>query len=66
VLIASFEPGTNALNNVLVQPIIKWSEWKKVVKQLIRNKEELRDKIDVVTIDTVDEMYKLCERHICE
>lgn len=66
VLIAGFEQGTNALHNVLVQPIVKWSDWKAVVKQLVREKEKLQDKISVVAIDTVDEAYKLCEKWVCQ
>jgi len=66
VLIASFEPGTNALNNVLVQPILKWTDWKIVVKQLVRKKDELQNKIHIIAIDTVDEAYKLCEKYICD
>lgn len=66
VLICSFEQGTNALHNVLVQPIVKWNDWKQVVRQLVRDKEKLQDKIGVVAIDTVDEAYKLCEKFICQ
>lgn len=65
VLIASFEAGTNALHNVLVQPIVKWNDWKTVVRQLIKDKEKLKDKIAVIAIDTVDEAYKLCEKYMC-
>lgn len=65
-LICSFEQGTNALHNVLVQPIVKWSDWKTVVRQLVRDKEKLKDKIAVVAIDTADEAYKLCEKFICQ
>ena len=31
VLIASFEPGTNALNNVYVQPVKTWQDWRQMV-----------------------------------
>ena len=65
VLIAGFEQGTNALHNVLVQPILKWQDWKAVVKQLIKDKDKLADKIHTVAIDTVDEAYKLCEKYMC-
>ena len=37
------EMGTNALNNVYVQPIKGWSDWKQVVGQLCR-KEQLKEK----------------------
>lgn len=45
---------------------MKWSDWKQVVRQLVRDKEKLQDKIAVVTIDTVDEAYKLCEKFVCQ
>lgn len=66
VLIASFEQGSNALHNVLVQPILKWEDWKKVVRQLVRDKDKLSNKIATIAIDTVDEAYKLCEKYICD
>ena len=36
------------------------------MRQLVKNKEQLKDKISTVVIDTVDEAYKLCEKYICE
>lgn len=65
VLIASFEPGTNAIDNILVSPMITWKDWKDTVRQLIKNKDKLQDKIAVIAIDTADEAYKLCEKFIC-
>ena len=65
-LICGFEQGTNALHNALVQPIIKWEDWQQVVRQLIKNKEELSGKIKTVVVDTVDEAYKLCEKYVCD
>ena len=64
-LIASFEPGSNALNNVYVQPIKTWNDWKKCVEQLIKKKEQLQEKFYTVAVDTVDEAYKLCEKAVC-
>lgn len=66
VLICEFEPGATALHNVLVQPIVKWEDWKKCVRQLVKDREQLKDKIQVVCIDTADEAYKACERWICQ
>ena len=65
VFIASFEPGTNALDNVLTAPMITWNDWKKTVKQLVRDKEKLANKIGVIAVDTADEAYKLCEKWVC-
>ena len=47
-LIASFEPGSNALNNVYVQPMKTWNDWKKSVEQLIKKKEQLQEKFYTV------------------
>ena len=43
VLIAGFEMGSNALNNVYVQPAKTWSDWKSMVSQLTKKK-ELKEK----------------------
>ena len=64
-LIAAFEMGSNALNNVYVQPIKTWKDWKSVVSQLIK-KPELQEKFDTIAIDTADEAFKLCEKWSCE
>lgn len=64
VLIAGFEMGTNALNNVYVAPVKTWDDWKKMVKDLCR-KEELKDKFHAIAIDTVDEAWNLCTKYVC-
>lgn len=64
VLIASFEPGTNALNNVYVQPVKTWTDWRQMVSQLSKKK-ELQDKFEVIAMDTVDEAWNLCTKWIC-
>lgn len=46
-LILGFESGTNALNNVYVQPIKTWADFKQVTSQLIRNP-ELKEKFHTV------------------
>ena len=53
VLIAGFEMGTNALNNVYVQPIKTWKDWRDMVKQLCKE-EALQNKFDSIAIDTAD------------
>lgn len=65
VLIAAFELGANALHGVLVSPMKKWQDWRDTVKQLVKDREKLKDKIGIIAIDTVDEAYKLCEKYIC-
>jgi hypothetical protein len=63
-LIAGFEQGSNALNNVYVQPIKTWQDWKSAVSQLIK-KPELQSKFSTIAIDTADEAFKLCEKWTC-
>ena len=65
VLIAGFEMGTNALNNVYVQPIKTWRDWKQVVSQLSKDA-ELKEQFHAVAIDTADEAWNLCVRYICD
>lgn len=64
VLIAGFEMGSNALNNVYVQPAKTWSDWKSMVSQLTRKK-ELMEKFHSIAIDTADEAWNLCVKYIC-
>lgn len=64
VLIAGFEMGTNALNNVYVQPIKTWQDWKQMVNQLCR-RDELKEKFHAIAIDTADEAWNLCSKFIC-
>ena len=64
VLVAGFECGTNALNNVYVQPIKTWQDWKTMVNQLCR-KEELKEKFQAIAIDTADEAWNLCAKWVC-
>lgn len=64
VLIAGFEMGTNALNNVYVQPVKTWDEWRKMVQQLTK-KPELKDKFEAIAIDTADEAWELCTKYVC-
>ena len=63
-LILAFEPGTNALDNVFIQPIDKWTDFKRVIMQLKDN--ELKDKFDFIGIDTADRAWDMCCQYICE
>lgn len=64
VLIAGFECGTNALNNVYVQPVKTWDDWKSMVSQLQRN-QKLKDKFQSIAVDTADEAWTLCTKWVC-
>lgn len=63
-LILGFEQGTNALDNVYVQPISTWSEWNTVLRQLCNNK-ALKEKYETICFDTADMMWDILVRKIC-
>lgn len=63
-LLLATERGYNALNNVMAQPINKWSEFKQILKQLKDPK--VQEKFETVCVDTVDIAYDLCERFVCQ
>ena len=56
--------GTNALNNIYVQPIKTWSDWKQMVSQLVK-KNELKEKFETIAIDTADSAWDLCVKKVC-
>lgn len=64
VLIAGFEMGTNALNNVYVQPMKTWKDWKQTVTQLCKT-DDLKEKFHTIAIDTADAAWDLCVKFIC-
>ncbi|HAR6088309.1 hypothetical protein DJ466_07640 [Staphylococcus pseudintermedius] len=61
-LFAATEAGTNALNGVYVQPIKKWADFRKFVKEL--GKKEVQDMFETIVIDTVDILWDLCEDYV--
>lgn len=64
VLIAGFEMGTNALNNVYVAPMVSWNDWRTNAKQLCRDA-ELKEKFECIAIDTADSAWDLCVKWVC-
>lgn len=56
--------GSNALNNVYVQPVKTWSDWKSMISQLSKKK-ELKEKFHAIAIDTADEAWLLCTKWVC-
>ena len=62
-LLLAFEPGYNGLDNIMVQPITNWSEFKQVLRQLAQK--EIQEKFDTITIDTADIAWDYCEKFIC-
>lgn len=61
-LIAATEIGTNALNNVFVQPIQKWADMNKLLKEL--KKDAVKEKFETIVIDTADNLYDLAEEYV--
>lgn len=63
-LILAFEPGTNALLNAHIQPILKWVEFKQVLRQL--NSDLAKEKYHFIGIDTADVAWQMAEDYICQ
>ena len=63
-LVCAFEMGTNALAGTRSLPMLKWSDFKKVISQL--RKPQAKEMYDTVVIDTVSIAYSLCEKYICQ
>lgn len=62
-LILATEMGYNALSNKYIQPIMRWTDFKSVIKQLKRP--EIQEKFEFIGIDTADFLYEICEKYIC-
>ncbi|WP_144509874.1 ATP-binding protein [Bacillus sp. FJAT-22090] len=62
ILLAA-EKGYNALAGIKAQPIHKWADFKKVLKQL--EKPEAHDYFETIILDTVDLFYDMAEKYIC-
>lgn len=63
-LILATEIGTNAIPNIFVQPIKRWSDFELVVSQLKRP--QVKEKFDTVTIDTISLLWDLCEQYVID
>lgn len=63
-LFCAFEQGVNALAGVKAVPLLKWSEFKRVLSQL--RKPEAREMYDSIVIDTASVAWTLCEKYICQ
>lgn len=62
-LVLAFEVGTNARPGAMVQKVTSWSDFKIILRQL--ESSEVKEKFDVIGIDTVGIAYNLCEQFIC-
>lgn len=63
-LVCAFELGVNALAGTKYVPMLKWSDFKKVLMQL--RKPEAKELYDTIVIDTVSLAYDLCEKFILQ
>lgn len=63
-LFLNFEQGTNALAGIRSVPILRWSDFKKVLTQL--RKPQAREMYDSIVVDTVSIAWQLCEKYICQ
>lgn len=63
-LILATEIGTNAIDNLSVVPIQKWTDIKTVLRQL--RDPRAREMYNTVTIDTISIAADLAERYVCQ
>jgi len=63
-LFLNFEQGTNALAGIRSVPLLRWSDFKKVLTQL--RKPQAREMYDTVIVDTVSIAWQLCEKYVCQ
>ena len=62
-MLLAFEKGYNAIGGARPVDIMKWSDFKLVLRQL--EKPEARQLYDTVTIDTVGLAWDMCEQFTC-
>lgn len=62
-LLIAFERGYNAIGGVRAVDIMKWSDFKMVVRQL--EKPEAQKMYTTIIIDTISIAYDYCEQYIC-
>lgn len=62
-LLCAFEKGYNAIGGIMAQDIIKWTDFKVVLRQL--EKPQAREMYETIVIDTVSIAWDLCEQYIC-
>ena len=61
-LFMNFEQGTNALAGIKSQPILRWTDAKKVLTQL--RKPQAKEIFDTIVVDTASIAWQLCEKYI--
>ena len=63
-LFLNFEQGTNALAGIRGVPILRWTDFKKVLSQL--RKPQAKEMYDSIVVDTASIAWQLCESYICQ
>lgn len=63
-LLCAFEKGYNAIPNIKVIDINKWTEFKRIVKLL--ESPEAKNMYKTIIVDTIDLAAGLCENYICQ
>lgn len=63
-LFLNFEQGTNALAGIRSVPILRWSDFKKILTQL--RKPQAREMYDSIVVDTASIAWQLCEKYVCQ
>lgn len=61
-LLLAFERGYNGLEGVMAVDIPKWGDFTQILRQL--EKQEVKDRFDVVIIDTLDLMWSCAEKYV--
>lgn len=62
-----FEQGINAISGLPYAPLTKWSDFKKVRKQLTNPKtiEEAQKRYQTLIVDTTDVAIRWCDKYVC-
>lgn len=62
-----FEQGINAISGLAYAPLTKWSDFKKIRKQLTNPKtiDKAKEMYQTLIIDTTDVAIKWCEKYVC-
>ena len=63
-LFLNFEQGTNALAGIRGVPMLRWTDFKKVLSQL--RKPQAKEMYDSIVVDTASIAWQLCEQYICQ
>lgn len=62
-----FEQGINAISGLPYAPLTKWSDFKKVRKQLTNSKtiDQAKELYSTIIVDSLDVAIKWCDKYVC-